>query len=98
MANLDDFLKKLGAGKTTVLLGVAALAIAGIAVIFLMTQGLAYQVLYSSLSPEDSGAVIEKLKEKRILYSVSGSTISIPAAKGSAGRRGLGGGGIPRGG
>lgn len=98
MANLTEYFKKLGAGKTAVLLAVAAMAIAGAAVLFLMTQGPAYQVLYAHLPPEDSGAVIDKLKEKRIPYSVSGSSISVPAEKVYEVRMELAGEGIPQGG
>lgn len=98
MANFNDYLKKLGAGKTAVLLGIAAMAVAGVAVIFLMTQGPAYQVLYSNLSPEDSGSVIEKLKEKNVVYSVSGTTISVPADKVYEVRMELAGEGVPQGG
>ncbi|MFQ5736016.1 MAG: flagellar basal-body MS-ring/collar protein FliF [Thermodesulfobacteriota bacterium] len=98
MANISEYFKKLGAGKTAVLLGVAAMAVAGIIVFLLMTQGPAYQVLYAQLSPEDSGAVIDKLKDRRIPYSVSGSSISVPADKVYEVRMELAGEGIPQGG
>lgn len=98
MANISDYMKKLGAGRTAVLLGAGAMVVAALAVFFLMTQGPPYQVLYSHLSPEDSGAVIEKLKEQRVDYSVSGSAISVPADKVYEVRMQLAGEGIPQGG
>lgn len=98
MANILEYFKKLGAGKTAVLLGVAAMAVAGMAVMFLLSRSPSYQVLYAQLSPEDSGSVIEKLKEKRIPYSVSGSSISVPADKVYEVRMELAGEGIPQGG
>ncbi|OGP95166.1 MAG: flagellar M-ring protein FliF, partial [Deltaproteobacteria bacterium RBG_19FT_COMBO_56_10] len=54
--------------------------------------------LYAQLSPEDSGAVIEKLKEKKVPYKVDGSSISVPADKVYETRMELAGEGLPQGG
>ncbi|HBG46105.1 MAG TPA: flagellar M-ring protein FliF [Deltaproteobacteria bacterium] len=86
------------AKRPAVTLAVAAAAIAAIAVSVLWNQGPEYQTLYAQLSDEDSGAVIEKLKEKRIPYSVDGSTISVPADKVYETRMELAGEGLPQGG
>lgn len=98
MANIIESFKELGAAKKAVIFAAAALVISGLVVFLLMTQGPAYQMLYSHLSPEDSGAVIDKLKEKRIPYSVSGTSISVPADKVYEVRMELAGEGVPQGG
>jgi len=79
-------------------LGGAALIAALVAVLFLVNQGPEYQTLYTQLSPEDSGAVIEKLKEKRVPYKVDGPAISVPADKVYETRMELAGEGLPQGG
>src|SRR3990170_2247171 len=84
--------------RPAVALGVAAVVIASIAVLLLWNQGPEYQVLYNQLSNEDSGAVIEKLKEKRVPYKVDGSSISVPADKVYETRMELAGEGLPQGG
>ncbi|MDO8426053.1 MAG: flagellar basal-body MS-ring/collar protein FliF [Deltaproteobacteria bacterium] len=94
---LENF-KKLGAGRTTVMLGGAALAVAFGLVFLIFNKAPEYQVLYSQLSSEDSGAVIEKLKEKRIPYTVDGMAISVPAEKVYETRMELAGAGLPQGG
>jgi flagellar M-ring protein FliF len=63
-----------------------------------MNQGPEYQSLYAQLSAEDSGAVIEKLKEKRVPYKVDGTSISVPADKVYETRMELAGEGLPQGG
>lgn len=98
MAISTEDIKKLGGGKTAVILGVAAMAVAALVVFFLWNQGPEYHVLFSQLSPEDSGAIIEKLKEKRIPYRVEGSGISVPAEKLYETRMELAGEGLPQGG
>lgn len=67
-------------------------------VTLLMSKGPEYQVLYAQLSPEDSGAVIEKLKEKRVPYKVDGTTIAVPFDKVHETRMELAGEGLPQGG
>lgn len=98
---MDKFLENIKAligQRPAVALGVAAAVIAAIAVLILWNQGPEYQVLYSQLSDEDSGAVIEKLKEKRIPYKVDGSSISVPLDKVYETRMELAGEGLPQGG
>lgn len=98
MEKFLEYFKKLGAGRTTVLLGGAALVVAAAVAFLIFNRAPEYHVLYSQLSPEDSGAVIEKLKEKRIPYSVDGAAISVPAEKVYETRMELAGAGLPQGG
>jgi len=98
MEKLLEQIKAFAREKPLMVLGGAVLAAALIAVVFLMNQGPEYQSLYAQLSPEDSGAVIEKLKEKRVPYKVDGSSISVPADKVYETRMELAGEGLPQGG
>lgn len=101
MADMMELAKKIGGGSPTraaVYVGIAAMALAAIVVLFMWNQGVDYQVLYSQLSSEDSGAVIEKLKAKRIPYKVDGLTISVPSDKVYETRMELAGEGLPQGG
>src|SRR5574337_323069 len=98
MEKFLEYFKKLGSGRTTVLLGGAALVVAAAVAFLIFNRSPEYHVLYSQLSPEDSGAVIEKLKEKRIPYSVDGAAISVPAEKVYETRMELAGAGLPQGG
>lgn len=39
-----------------------------------------YDVLFSNMTPEDSGAIVAKLKEKKADYKITGNTILVPKA------------------
>ena len=90
--------KSLSKGRLTVILAGAAFAVAAIIVFALWNQGPDYQVLYANMSGEDSGAVIARLKEKKIPFQVEGSVITVPSDKVYETRMELAGEGIPQGG
>lgn len=98
MGKILEYLKSSSKTTISIVLGAAALLTAGLIVFFLWSQGPDYQVLYSRLSPEDSGAVIEKLKDKKIQYKIDGSAIYVPADKVYETRMELAGEGLPQGG
>lgn len=98
MQKLIEQIKAFAKEKPMIMMGGVAAVVAVIAVLLLMNQGPEFQTLYTQLSPEDSGAVIEKLKEKRVPYKVDGSTISVPAEKVYETRMELAGEGLPQGG
>lgn len=95
MEKISGFLKS---NKKAAAIAVAAVVITAVVSLFLLNQGPEYRVLFSQLSPEDSGAVIEKLKEKRVEFKVDGTTISVPAEKVYETRMELAGEGLPQGG
>ncbi|MBI5587540.1 MAG: flagellar M-ring protein FliF [Deltaproteobacteria bacterium] len=95
---MEKIFELLKQNRKTAALGVVAAVITAVVALFLFNQGPEYKVLFSQLSPEDSGAVIEKLKEKRIEYKVDGTTISVPAEKVYETRMELAGEGLPQGG
>lgn len=98
MEKFLEMFKNLGKGRIAVILGAAAFVVAALIVFALWNQGPEYQVLFANMSPEDSGSVIDKLKEKRIAYKVDGSAISVPADKVYETRMELAGEGLPQGG
>ena len=80
---------------------VAFVGITIIGFIFLMNWAGSpdFQVLYSNLGPEDGGAIVSALKEKRIPYKISanGSSILAPSDQIYDLRLELAGNGLPRG-
>jgi len=98
MNRLLDLFKGLGAGKTAVVLGLLAMAVAGLVVYYIWNTGPDFQVLYSNLSPEDAGAVIDSLNESKVPYKVNGNMISVPVDKVYETRMKLAGDGLPQGG
>src|SRR5215467_7826425 len=57
--------------------------IAGVSALIYYTNQEEYQLLYTNLSAEDSGTVIAKLKELKVVYQLedSGRAIKVPAAR-----------------
>ncbi|MBW7956318.1 MAG: flagellar M-ring protein FliF [Deltaproteobacteria bacterium] len=98
MEKLLQDLKKFVGQRPAIVLASAAAVIAAVVVLILWNQGPEYQTLYTQLSDEDAGSVIERLKEKRVPYKVDGGTISVPADKVYETRMELAGEGLPQGG
>lgn len=71
--NIFEQIKAMPAGKKTALLAVLVVSIAGMMLLFAWVQKADYQVLYSSLSEEDAGRIIQELKDKKIEYQLSGT-------------------------
>ena len=74
------------------------LSIALMAGIMVWSQQVDYQVLYSTITQEDAGQVIAKLKEMKIPYKVEGNVIYVPSARVYELRLELAAQGIPQGG
>ena len=80
---LRDIYSKLSSGNRIILILFLGI-ISGTLVLFaIWAQVPDYETLYSNLSAEDSGAIIEKLKEEKIPYKISsnGNSIQIPSSK-----------------
>jgi flagellar M-ring protein FliF len=76
MAAIDNMiaqLKAMPAGKKTALLAVIVVSIAGMLLLLTWVQKADYQVLYSNLSDDDAGRIVQELKDKRIPYQLSGT-------------------------
>jgi flagellar M-ring protein FliF len=90
--------------RTSRIAAISAASVVGIAlVLFGAMYGLRrpdYTVLFSNLSPEDSSAVLSKLKEEKVTYQLAdgGSTIMVPAENVYEERVALAGSGVVKGG
>jgi flagellar M-ring protein FliF len=69
--------------KKATLISVVALVVAGFVFMFVWANRIDYQPLYTSISPENAGHIVSKLKEKKIPFKLeaNGSTILAPAGK-----------------
>jgi flagellar M-ring protein FliF len=77
-----NFFKKLTTVQKSILGGVAALMIAGIVLLFMSGSSKDMGVLFSNLEEQESGKIIEKLKERKIEYQLNdkGTTIMVDRA------------------
>lgn len=98
MEKLLDEIKAFIGRRPAIALASAAALIAAVVVLILLNRGPEYQTLYTQLSDEDAGSVIERLREKRVPYKVDGGTISVPADSVYETRMELAGEGLPQGG
>ena len=99
-AQFMKFVGSLPLSKKISIAMVVLLIVAGFGVMFFWANQENYQLLYSNLSPKDGGAIVAKLKEKKIPYRIEGggSTIMVPADKVYELRLALAGEGLPGGG
>src|SRR5208282_5080798 len=84
--------------KKISLIAVIAISIALMAGIMLWSERVDYQVLYSNLTQEEAGQVINKLKEMKVPYRVDGNAIYVPNSKVYELRLELAAQGVPQGG
>jgi len=91
-------IKNMPTNRKLALGGLAAIVFAIILTLFLWLPKQDYQVLYSNLSAEDAGSVINKLKEKKVPYQVKDNAIYVPSEKVHELRLELAAQGIPSGG
>ncbi len=87
------------ARRLTILIFLAG-GVAGLIAVTLWSQQPEMQVLFANLSPEDAGAIVEKLKESKVPYELGagGGSVLVPSAQVHDLRLQLAGQGIPRGG
>ncbi len=91
-------IKNMPASRKLALAGVAVIVFAIVFTLILWLPKQDYQVLYSNLSAEDAGNVINKLKEKKVPYQVKDNAIYVPSDKVYELRLELAAHGIPSGG
>ncbi len=78
----SNFIKELPTSKKIVFFGSITLLLLAILSLIIFAKTPSYQVLYSGLSKEDAGKIIEKLKDKKVPYKVQSSgTILVPSSK-----------------
>ncbi len=96
-----DFLNQIKAWplkKKISLIAVIALTISLMVGIMLWSERVDYQVLYSNLTQEDAGQVVNKLKEMKVPFRVDGNAIYVPSSKVYELRLELASQGVPQGG
>jgi flagellar M-ring protein FliF len=96
--NIKDWFGSMPLKKRIALIMVILLTAGSMFLFISWSQKVDYQVLYSNLSDEDSGLILQKLKELRIPYKVTGSGIMVPSDKVYSLRLELAGQGLPQGG
>ncbi len=98
--NIITFLKGLSTTKKVVLLLVILGTVACMSMIMIWAGRPEFKVLYSNISSEDAGAILSRLKEKKIPYRISsnGKAILVPKEKVYELRLSLASEGLPKGG
>jgi flagellar M-ring protein FliF len=85
MAAVDNIFDSIGAwpaSKKTAILAVLIVTVAIAVLLFSWFQKADYQVLYSNLSEEDAGSIVEELRSKKIPYELSpGGTVMVSAER-----------------
>lgn len=82
---MDDFfrqVKSLPTGKMLVLILVVVLSISGMVLLFSWVRKADYQVLYSNLSEDDAGRIVQELTDRKVPYELApGGTVLVPSGK-----------------
>ncbi|MBF0101755.1 MAG: flagellar M-ring protein FliF [Desulfobacterales bacterium] len=91
--------KTMPKSRKIILAAVTLLMTISFAVLIFWANKIEYKTMYSDLSTEDAGAIVQKLKEQKIPYSLEkgGSTIKIPEDKVYETRLSLAAEGLPKG-
>jgi flagellar M-ring protein FliF len=102
MAAIDNIIQNLKlwpAGKKTAALALLVISVAGMLLLFSWMQKADYQVLYSNLSEEDAGKILQELQAKKIPYQAgAGGSILVASDKVYDIRLQLASQGLPQGG
>jgi len=98
MADFAEEIKNLPMKKVFALLLVIVLVVTAGILLVTWSQKADFQLLYSNLSEEDSGAIVQKLNELKIPYSTTGGGVMVPADKVYEVRLQLASQGLPQGG
>lgn len=100
IAQFTFFLKSLPLARKLTLLFIVFLMTSGFVAMFMWANQVEYQLLFRGVSPEDAGAVIAELKEKKIPYQIqgNGAAILVPADQVHDLRLAFAAEGLPRGG
>src|SRR4030067_3006306 len=78
---IKDQLKTIPSKKKMMFLVLLAVVISSLVLFFAWIQKADYQILYSHLSEEDAGLIIQKLREQKIPYRISADTVMVPSDK-----------------
>ncbi len=97
-SRIGNFWSNLSPGQRLVVGGTIAAIVVAIIVGVVIASRARYSVLYSGLTPEEAGQVVEKLDQKKIPYKLAGGggTILVPTGKVYSTRIELASEGFPR--
>lgn len=98
MPTLSEQIRDLPLQKLIAFLVVIALVIAAAIMLANWTQKADFQLLYSNLSEDDAGAIIQKLNELKVPYQTAGGGVMVPSEKVYEVRLQLASQGLPQGG
>lgn len=95
-----DVFTEMSPGKKIAVLGGLAAFLSMLVVFFIWVNKTEYGVLYSDLNQQDAGAIVEKLNDQKVPYTISadGQTIEVPKEKIQQVRLALAQEGLPLGG
>src|SRR5690348_12765876 len=98
MDQLKNLIKSLSAGQRLTILAVAAAVATGLTLFSQWRRESDFRPLYTSLAPEDAGAVVQKLKETGSEYRLAenGATVLVASAKVAESRLALAAAGLPK--
>lgn len=96
---LTTIYKRIPTATKLMIAGVSLMLVAGFAAMFFWANKIDYQPLYTSVSPEDAGEIVEQLRQDKVPYQLAanGTTILVPAESVYDLRLKMAGSGIPRG-
>lgn len=99
-ASVRSFLNRFTTSQKIFLASAVLLTVVGIILVVNLASAFTYGVLYSNLSPRDSGLILEELKERKVPYKIEagGSVIKAPESQIPELRIELAAGGLPEGG
>src|SRR5512134_76713 len=92
--------KKLPSGRRLVIAGALLATVVTVAALSLRDETTRYATLFSGMSPEDAGLVVEQLKAEKVAFRLAhgGSAIEVPESRVHETRLALAQKGMPRGG
>ena len=91
--------RSLPASRKVLMGSVLLMVVAGLSIMFLWANKIDFQSVFTNLSPEDASQIVERLKEQKIPYQLTGNGtgIMVPADKVYDVRLAMAGAGIPKG-
>ena len=75
---IGDWMKGLSLAKKVMFFSGLTLSIAALILVISLMQMPSYHVLFSNLTDEDAGTIIQKLKEQKVPYKLEGNIIKVP--------------------
>lgn len=77
---IRTFTQKLSSQQKIIILSVAIAVVIGLAFLLFSSSGKNYEILFAGLDQKDVGLIVEKLKERKIDYTLhgDGTTIMVP--------------------